>query len=60
MLAFQIVLLSLSMLVSDVSGHGYLIEPPSRASAWRFGFGTPANYNDMESNCGGQQVYTRA
>ena len=36
-----------------VSGHGRLIEPPSRTSAWRFGFGTPANYNDHETNCGG-------
>ncbi|XP_012548192.1 uncharacterized protein LOC105842064 [Bombyx mori] len=35
------------------SGHGRLIEPPSRASAWRFGFDTPHNYNDHELFCGG-------
>ncbi|KOB64570.1 Eukaryotic translation initiation factor 3 subunit A [Operophtera brumata] len=35
------------------SGHGRLIEPPSRASAWRFGFDTPHNYNDHELYCGG-------
>lgn len=34
-------------------GHGRLIEPPSRASAWRYGFNTPANYNDHELFCGG-------
>ncbi|XP_050070224.1 uncharacterized protein LOC126558278 [Anopheles maculipalpis] len=35
------------------SGHGRLIEPPSRASAWRYGFSTPPNYNDHELYCGG-------
>lgn len=34
-------------------GHGRLIEPPSRASAWRYGFQTPPNYNDHELYCGG-------
>lgn len=37
----------------SVDGHGRLIEPPSRASAWRFGFDTPHNYNDHELYCGG-------
>lgn len=36
-----------------VSGHGRMIEPPSRASAWRYGFNTPPNYNDHELYCGG-------
>ncbi|XP_018009620.1 uncharacterized protein LOC108667142 [Hyalella azteca] len=36
------------------SGHGRLIEPPSRASAWRFGFSTPRDYNDNEGFCGGK------
>ncbi|XP_051160757.1 uncharacterized protein LOC127281199 [Leptopilina boulardi] len=40
-------------LVYKVSGHGRLIEPPSRASMWRFGFNTPENYNDHELYCGG-------
>ncbi|XP_016958859.1 uncharacterized protein LOC108030488 [Drosophila biarmipes] len=35
------------------NGHGRLIEPPSRASAWRFGFPTPPDYNDHELYCGG-------
>ncbi|XP_069137862.1 uncharacterized protein [Argopecten irradians] len=34
-------------------GHGRLIEPPMRSSAWRYGFPTPKNYNDNELNCGG-------
>ncbi|XP_030755205.1 uncharacterized protein LOC115881729 [Sitophilus oryzae] len=36
-----------------IDGHGRLIEPPSRASAWRYGFDTPHNYNDHELYCGG-------
>ncbi|KAL1398933.1 hypothetical protein quinque_000294 [Culex quinquefasciatus] len=46
-------LLLLLGLVSLCSGHGRLIEPPSRASAWRYGFSTPPNYNDHELYCGG-------
>lgn len=34
-------------------GHGRLIDPPSRASAWRYGFQTLPNYNDHELYCGG-------
>ncbi|CAH2229460.1 jg20846 [Pararge aegeria aegeria] len=43
----------LTILERGVNGHGRLIEPPSRASAWRFGFDTPHNYNDHELYCGG-------
>ena len=39
--------------VTEVTCHARLIDPPARTSAWRFGFGTPANYNDHETNCGG-------
>ncbi|XP_055638079.1 uncharacterized protein LOC129776450 [Toxorhynchites rutilus septentrionalis] len=45
--------LMLLALVTQCSGHGRLIEPPSRASAWRYGFSTPPNYNDHELYCGG-------
>ncbi|XP_055602088.1 uncharacterized protein LOC129750917 [Uranotaenia lowii] len=48
-----LLLLSLGALVTVCSGHGRLIEPPSRASAWRYGFSTPPNYNDHELYCGG-------
>ncbi|VVC35508.1 Cellulose/chitin-binding protein, N-terminal [Cinara cedri] len=37
----------------ESEGHGRLIEPPSRASMWRYGFNTPPNYNDHELYCGG-------
>lgn len=39
--------------ISPSDQHGRLIEPPSRASAWRYGFQTPPNYNDHELFCGG-------
>ena len=39
----------------DVSCHGRLVDPPSRTSAWRFGFPTPTYYDDIETNCGGYQ-----
>ncbi|KAH8295239.1 hypothetical protein KR018_009016, partial [Drosophila ironensis] len=39
--------------ISSCDGHGRLIEPPSRASAWRYGFPTLPDYNDHESYCGG-------
>lgn len=42
-----------------VEAHGRLIEPPSRASAWRYGFQTPPNYNDHELYCGGFQRQQR-
>lgn len=49
-----IVAISILMHLFDVcNGHGRLIEPPSRSSAWRYGFKTPANYNDNELFCGG-------
>ena len=43
-------------LYQPVESHGRLIEPPSRATMWRYGFNTPPNYNDHELYCGG---YTR-
>lgn len=46
-------LLLLSAVVGVCCGHGRLIEPPSRASAWRLGWPTPIDYNDNEGSCGG-------
>ncbi|XP_076029941.1 uncharacterized protein LOC143018462 [Oratosquilla oratoria] len=45
--------LLLVAMVSLVWCHGRLVAPPSRASAWRFGFDTPKDYNDTEGFCGG-------
>lgn len=39
--------------ISSVLGHGRLVDPPSRATAWRYGFATPADYNDHQGYCGG-------
>jgi hypothetical protein len=36
-----------------VKGHGRLMEPPSRSTAFRFGFATPHNDNDNQLSCGG-------
>lgn len=49
----RLVVAFLVVAVPQVLGHGRLIEPPSRASAWRYGFNTPHNYNDHELFCGG-------
>ncbi|CAL1538250.1 unnamed protein product [Lymnaea stagnalis] len=38
------------------SGHGRLLDPISRMSAWRLGFPTPRNYYDHGMNCGSFQV----
>ena len=38
------------------SGHGRLVEPPSRSSMFRFGYNVPANYQDNQLFCGGFQV----
>lgn len=53
-LALNLMLLIVNLLVvGKVSAHGRLIEPPSRASMWRYGFDTPHDYNDHECYCGG-------
>ena len=44
--------------LTSVCGHGRLMEPVSRASAWRKGFPNPADYNDNEGYCGGYSVRT--
>ena len=46
-------LLIASVRIYQISGHGRLMEPPSRNAMWRFGFLNPINYNDNELFCGG-------
>ena len=36
-----------------MSGHGRVKVPPSRVSAWRYGYNTPRHYTDMGTQCGG-------
>ncbi|KAK7003047.1 hypothetical protein BgiMline_004473 [Biomphalaria glabrata] len=46
----------LTIVFSKVSGHGRLVEPPSRATMWRFGFKTLPNYDDNQLFCGGVSI----
>jgi hypothetical protein len=41
----------------EVSGHGRVMEPVSRASMWRKGFNNPPDYDDTAGFCGGFQVF---
>lgn len=49
-------LISLLSTIVLIHGHGRLMHPPGRGSAWRFGFKTPTNYNDEGLYCGGYSV----
>ncbi|RWS01248.1 hypothetical protein B4U80_08504 [Leptotrombidium deliense] len=49
---FKVIIIFIAFAIL-VAGHGMLIDPPSRSTAWRFGFKTPINYNDNELYCGG-------
>jgi len=48
-----LIILGLTLQVLQVLGHGYLLKPPARGTAWRVGFDTPRDYTDNEENCGG-------
>lgn len=47
-----------AQLVSEVFGHGMVLDPPNRSSLWRFNDSLPANYNDNQNFCGGFYVST--
>jgi len=42
--------------IALVLGHGMMLDPASRNSAWRFFPGRPVQYTDNELNCGGYSV----
>ncbi|XP_041363554.1 uncharacterized protein LOC121379135 [Gigantopelta aegis] len=48
--------LLLTLFARAVSGHGRLVDPPSRSSMWRYGFKTPPNYDDNQLYCGGVSI----
>jgi Lytic polysaccharide mono-oxygenase, cellulose-degrading len=48
------IVILLPVLIDQTNGHGRFIQPPSRASAWRYGFPTPPDYDDTASFCGGK------
>jgi len=50
----------LAALVTTVTPHGFLYDPPARNAMWRFGYSNPVNYNDNELYCGGFSVQWEA
>lgn len=42
--------------IAYILGHGMLIEPVNRGSAWRKGFNNSQNNDDNGNNCGGYKV----
>ncbi|XP_043471879.1 uncharacterized protein LOC122504725 [Leptopilina heterotoma] len=53
---FSGVLVLILFYFSEIRGHGMLMQPVNRASAWRKGFRTPINYDDNANYCGGFNV----
>ena len=47
---------TVTMLAAGVAGHGYLMDPPARNSAWRTYPELLPNYVDTQLNCGGMAV----
>ena len=45
-----------ALLVPTSEGHGYMVDPPGRASMWRENWDTPINYGDNQLFCGGFKV----
>jgi len=40
-------------LFNQITGHGYLADPPARSSAWLYDRTFPQYYNHLEMSCGG-------
>ncbi|CAM1295113.1 Uncharacterised protein g1196 [Pycnogonum litorale] len=54
--AAVVVAVAIISLLSQVDGHGRLLDPPGRSSLWRFVKDAPVNYNDNELFCGGFSI----
>ena len=55
-LGFILILVQSLYLIEQISGHGYLADPPARGSAWLFDkdFNECCrDYNHIEMSCGG-------
>lgn len=51
---FVFLTISIALFLTESAyGHGRMENPPARNAAWRHGFNTPANYDDVGLNCGG-------
>lgn len=53
----KLILVTLSLIVLEISGHGMMLDPPNRSSLWRFDEDAPPNYEDNQNFCGGFEVY---
>ncbi|KAJ8963265.1 hypothetical protein NQ318_018732 [Aromia moschata] len=42
-----------ALLLREALGHGMMLDPPNRASRWRFNASAPADYDDNQCYCGG-------
>ncbi|XP_019865998.1 uncharacterized protein LOC109595143 [Aethina tumida] len=42
--------------VTQIAGHGMMLEPPNRSSLWRYNDSLPHNYEDNQNFCGGFDV----
>ncbi|XP_014610244.1 PREDICTED: uncharacterized protein LOC106790084 [Polistes canadensis] len=58
MIAVKLFIVVILMVISveEIYGHGMLMEPVNRSSAWRKGFKVPKNYDDDGNFCGGLNV----
>ncbi|XP_058792950.1 uncharacterized protein LOC131665223 [Phymastichus coffea] len=45
---------------NEIDGHGRLMEPVNRGSAWRKNYNTPIDYNDNQNYCGGFSIQYNA
>ena len=52
----ELLVFTVAMLAARVAGHGYLMDPPARNSAWRTYSELLPNYVDTQLNCGGMAV----
>ena len=39
-----------------INGHGRLMDPVNRSSAWRYNYSNPQNWDDNQNYCGGANV----
>jgi len=53
-------LAALACLAALIQGHGYMLDPPQRNSAWRLGFPIKTDHNDVGNFCGGNSVQHNA
>lgn len=48
-----LIVLVVAVFLSEVAGHGMVMDPVNRGSRWRIDGSDPKNYNDNANYCGG-------